>query len=348
VAVGDEARRVKLIKLDSNENPFGPSPLAVRAMRAALAQCNFYPDDDSRDLQYQLAEHHQLLPEQILVTNGLTDLLGVLARTYLRPGLNAITSERSFIVYSIATKAAGGELIAVPMRDDRFDLPGITAAINGKSRIIFLANPNNPTGTLLTAQEIDDFLACIPERVLVVLDEAYYEFADHFAKLRSVRYSRSLGYVRQERNVLVLRTFSKAHGLAGVRVAYAVGLAALIAKIKRQRTIYSVSHLAQVAAIAALDDKQHVRRTVKNNAHHVDEVAKAMNDLGFRTPLTWANFVYCEIGPDAEGVARQLWSRGMAVRALEEWGAPTALRITIGTPAQNKTFVKAFRTIMKR
>jgi histidinol-phosphate aminotransferase len=342
------AGRVKPSKLDSNENPFGPSPLAKRAMRAIVAQSNLYPDDDSVDLQRKLASHHQLLPEQILVSNGLTDLLGVLARTFLRPKLNAITSERSFIVYPIATQAAGGELLEVPMDEDRFDLQAIAAAINENTRIIFLANPNNPTGTLMMAEEINHWLSCIPEQVVVVLDEAYYEFAQHFAKLRSVQYSRSLDYVREERNVIVLRTFSKAHGLAGIRAGYAIGSPSLIAEIRRQRTIYSVSHLAQAAAIAAIDDEEHIAKTVENNATEADKTTATIKDLGFRVPLTWANFVYCEIGQDAEPIAQQFRSKGIAVRPLKEWGASTALRITIGTPAQNKALVEAFRKIMRR
>jgi histidinol-phosphate aminotransferase len=339
--------REKLIKLDSNENPFGPSAQAMCAMQAALTQCNSYPDNDSVDLQHKLAKHHQLAPEQIVVTNGLTDLLSMIARTLLQPGLNAITSERSFIVYPIATKAAGGELIEVPMREDRFDLPAIAAAVSANSRVIFLANPNNPTGTLVTAEEVDDFLAHVPEHVTVVSDEAYYEFAQHFAQRRSVRYSRSLEYVRQNRNVVVLRTFSKVHGLAGVRVGYAIAPANLIAKIVRQRTIYSVSRLAQAAAMAALDDESHLQKTVENNAVQAQELTQTIKDLGFPVPLTWANFIYCETGQDAKAIREQIQSQGIAVRALDQWGAPTALRITIGTATENKTFVEVFRRIMK-
>jgi histidinol-phosphate aminotransferase len=348
MAEANEARRVKLIKLDSNENPFGPSPLAVRAMRAALAHCNLYPGEDSCDLQGKLAKYHHLLPEQILVTNGLTDLLGMLARSFLAPGLNAITSERSFIVYPIATRAAGGELIEVSMREYRFDLEGMAAVINRNSRLVFLANPNNPTGTVLIAHEIEDFLVHLPEHVMVVLDEAYYEFAEYFAKLRNSQYSRALEYVREGRNVVVLRTFSKVHGLAGVRIGYAMGSAPLIAKIKQQRTIYSVSHLGQMAAIAALDDEEHLAKTVENNATQAERLRDAINNLGFRVPLTWANFIYCEIGQDAGGVTQKLQSKGIAVKDLRQWGAPTALRITVGTPAQNKAFLEAFRKIMER
>jgi histidinol-phosphate aminotransferase len=183
---------------------------------------------------------------------------------------------------------------------------------------------------------------------MVVLDEAYYEFAEYFAKLRNSQYSRALEYVREGRNVVVLRTFSKVHGLAGVRVGYAMGSAALIAKLKQQRTIYSVSHLGQMAATAALDDEEHITKTVENNAIQAEKLRDAINNLGFQVPLTWANFIYCEIGQDAGGVTQKLQSRRIAVKDLRRWGAPTALRITVGTPAQNKAFVEAFRKIMER
>ena len=220
--------RVNCIKMASNENPFGPSPKAVEAMRAVLTECHFYPDNDAAELRQRLADLHQVSPEQIVPAAGSTALLGIVARALLSRGLNAITSERSFIVYPIATQAAGGRLIKVPTRSDGFDLEALARAINDNTRIIFLSNPNNPTGTMVGASELDHFLDRIPERVVVVLDEAYYDFAQHFAALRGVDYSRALDYVKQGRKVIVLRTFSKAHGLAGVRVGYGIGPAELM------------------------------------------------------------------------------------------------------------------------
>jgi len=238
-----------LIKLDSNENPFGPSPLAVAAMRAALAGCSSYPDDDASALRRKLAELHRVNTEQILVTGGLTEFLGMLARTFLGNGLNAVTSELSFIVYRIATQAANAQLIEAPMRQDRFDLDAIAAAVNENTRIIFLANPNNPTGTLVTADEVGHLLSHVPEHVVVVVDEAYHEFATHFATRRGVKYSRSLDYVREERNVVVLRTFSKVHGLAGLRAGYGIAPAQLMARISRQRASNSSQFAASSFAL---------------------------------------------------------------------------------------------------
>jgi histidinol-phosphate aminotransferase len=339
---------VNCIKMASNENPFGPSPMAVKAMQAALAESNFYPDNDALDLRQKLAEHHKVQPEQIVPTAGSTALLGIVARTLLSPGLNAITSERSFIVYPIATQAAGGRLIQVPMRNDGFDLNAIAAAVDQHTRIIYISNPNNPTGTLIPAPELDRFLDQVPEHVIVILDEAYYDFAQYFAAIRRVDYSHALDYVNQSRKVVVLRTFSKAHGLAGVRVGYGIGPVELMSYFARMRTTFSVSVVAQAAALAALNDETHTQKTLKNNAEQSERIMAGIAELGYRLVPTWANFLYCELGDDAAVLAKRLQSEGVIVRPLGPWGAPTAIRITVGTPEHNDIFLKAFRKVMER
>ena len=340
--------RVNCIKMASNENPFGPSPKAVEAMRAALSECHFYPDNDATELRQKLADLHQVAPEQIVLTAGSTALLGIVARTLLSPGLNAITSERSFIVYPIATQAAGGKLITVPMRNDGFDLDGIAAAIDDNTRLVFLSNPNNPTGTIVGAAELDRFVERIPEHVVIILDEAYYDFAQYFAKLRGIVYSHSLDYVKQGRKVIVLRTFSKAHGLAGVRIGYGIGPGELMSYCARLRTTFSVSSVAQAAAVAALDDEAHVRKALANNTEQAQRLADGLAELGVRVIPTWANFLYCELGEDAAAIANQLQTEGVIVRPLGPWGAPTAIRVTIGTPEQNGVFLQAFKTVVAR
>ena len=334
-----------MIKLDSNENPFGPSPLAVEAMQAVLADCGSYPDDDASALRRKLAELHRVNIEQILVSGGLTEFLGMLARTFLADGLNAVTSERSFMVYRLATHAANAQVIEVPMRQHSFDLSAIASAVNKNTRMVFLANPNNPTGTVVTADEVGCLLDEIPEHVVVVLDEAYYEFAADFATRRGVRYSRSLDYVREGRNVVVLRTFSKVHGLAGVRVGYGIAPAKLMARLSRQRAMYCVSNLAQAAALAALEDEAHIRKSIENNADQSEQLIPALSKLGYTVTPPWANFLYCELGRDATRFAEQLQHEGIAVRALELWGAPQAIRITIGTPGQNDALLRALRKV---
>jgi histidinol-phosphate aminotransferase len=335
----------RLIKLDSNENPFGPSPHAVKAMQAALAAANSYPDDDGAELRDKLAAHHEVPTEQVLVTAGSIGMLSLLCRTMLAPGLNAVTSERSFIVYGMAVHAAGAQLIEASMREDGFDLAAILDAINEDTRIVFLANPNNPTGTMVEAAAVDQFIAEVPGHVVVVLDEAYYEFAVHFAARRKVEYSRSLEYLRPGASVVVLRTFSKAHGLAGLRVGYGLGPAELLAYGARMRDTFSVSSVAQAAALAALDDLNHVGRVVSNNAEQAQILGVGLSELGYRVVPTAANFLYCDLGEDASGFAERLRGEGVSVRPLSGWGAPNCIRVSIGTPEQNQVFLSAARKI---
>jgi len=343
-----QERRSHLIKLDSNENPFGPSPRALEAMRISLSSSNSYPDDDCGALRHELATLQGVRTEQVLVTAGSTALLSLLCQTLLAPGLNAVTSKCSFIVYSLAVRAAGAHLIEAPMRDDGFDLDAILSAINANTRIVFLANPNNPTGTMLEASTIEDFLARIPGHVVVILDEAYYEFALHFAASRNVVYSNSLEYVRQGMSVVVLRTFSKAHGLAGLRVGYGLGPAELLDYCARMRNTFSVSSVAQAAAQAALDDTHHIQRVVENNALQSRILVQELSALGYRVVPTSANFLFCDVDEDASALADRLRAQGVAVRPLGHWGAPNCIRVTIGMPEQNQSFLNAVRAVGTR
>ena len=339
------SEQLRLINLDSNENPFGPSPRAVEAMNAALTSANSYPEDDCTQLRRRLAAFHDIPAEQVLVTAGSTALLSLLCQTLLGPGLNAVTSERSFIVYSMAVQAMGAQLVETPMRDDAFDLDAILRAINEHTRLVFLANPNNPTGTMIDAATVDRFIAEVPGHVVVVLDEAYFEFASYFAGYRKTDYSHSLQYLRQGATVVVLRTFSKAHGLAGLRVGYGLGPAELLAYCARMRNTFSVSSMAQVAALAAIDDQNHVKRVVSNNAGQAQMMGVALSEMEFRVVPTSANFLYCDVGEDAAGVAEQLRSERVSVRPLGGWGAPNCMRVSIGRPEQNEIFLRAMRRI---
>jgi histidinol-phosphate aminotransferase len=337
--------RSRMAKLDSNENPFGPSASAVHAMRRAISASNLYPDDDCTPLRHKIAIHHNVPPEQVVVTAGSTALLSLLCQTLLAPGLNAVTSERSFIVYAMAARAVGAALIEAPMREDGFDLDAILAAIDANTRLVFLANPNNPTGTMLEAQTVKRFVAQLPGHVVTVLDEAYFEFAQHFAALRKVGYSNSLEYVRRGAGVVVLRTFSKAHGLAGLRVGYGLGPAELLAYCARMRNTFSVSSVAQAAAVAAIDDTHHIQHVVKNNASQSRTLTEELLGLGYRVVPTSANFLFCDLGEDAAAFAKRLLEERVAVRPLGAWGAPNCIRVTIGTPDQNHAFLQAVRRI---
>jgi histidinol-phosphate aminotransferase len=268
-------------------------------------------------------------------------MLALLCQTLLTPGLNAVTSERSFIVYAMATHAAGAELIEAPMREYGIDLDAILQALNEDTRIVFLANPNNPTGTMLNADALDRFLDDVPAHVVVVLDEAYYEFASDFAARRRVEYSRSLEYLKRGESVVVTRTFSKVHGLAGLRIGYGLGPAELLGYCARMRSTFSVASLAQVAALAALDDGNHLARTIANNAEQAKILGVGLSEMGFTVVPTWANFLCCDLGRDAVPVAEQLRMEGISVRPLGGWGLPTCLRVSIGTAAQNQAFLSA-------
>ena len=339
---------VRMIKMASNENPFGPSPRAIEAMRAAEASSNFYPDNDTTELRREIAKRNGLDSSQVLVTDGSTVLLDLIARTLLAPGLNAVTSARSFIVYLIATRAAGGELIEIPTKDDGYDLDAIAAAVNVDTRLVYLANPNNPTGTLFDAAATDRFLAKVPADLFVVIDEAYCDFANYFAKQRGVDYSHSLDYVRAEKPVIVLRTFSKAHGLAGLRVGYGLGPPEIIAYLERLKTAFSVSAVAEAAALAALDDTDHIRKTVENNARGGEFLMEKLKDLGYKPVPTWANFIYFDAGADAGTLCKRIQQEGVIVRSLVPWGIPTAIRVTIGTPEQNARFIAALAKATER
>jgi histidinol-phosphate aminotransferase len=342
---------IAVIKLASNENPFGPSPLAMEAIRSAANEVNVYPDNDVSLLRNDLSALHQLAPEQIFLADGSLGILDILARTLLAPGLelNCITSEHSFISYTIVTQAAGGRLIRTPMRDHAYDLNAIAAAINDHTRLVILANPNNPTGTMFDADAFDAFLRQVPGHVLVVLDEAYCDFSESFAAQRGITYSRALEYVRAGHpNLIVLRTFSKAHGLAGLRVGYGCGSPELLQYLSRVRNAFSVSGVAEAAAVAALKDHAHIRRTVDNNLVESARLMDQLTEVGIHAVPTSANFIYFETPENAATLAKAIQAEGVIVRPLGPWGIPNGIRVTVGTPAENDLFLSALRKVVRQ
>jgi len=340
---------VRCIKMASNENPFGPSPLAIEAIKAATADVHSYPDNGVSELTTRLAELHEINRDQILVTAGSTTFLEIIARTLLGPGLNAITSKLSFIVYPIVTRAAGAHLIEVPTLNDGFDLERILEAVDANTRIVYLANPNNPTGTILDAKDIDGFLDRLPSHVITVLDEAYCDYANYFASQRGFDYSHWFEYVRRERPVIVLRTFSKSHGLAVLRVGYGMGPAELMGYFARMKPAFMVSSLGEVAALAALADAGHLRRAVEANAAGEKFLSRAIAKMGIRVVPTWTNFLFCHVGEDVTNLCQLLQEDGVIVRPMNgPWGAPDAFRVTIGTREQNERFVGALQRARAR
>ena len=326
---------VHAVKLASNENPLGPSPLAIEAASRAMADTNWYPDGAGYYLRHKLAGRLGVDVDRLMLGAGSCELIDLVARTVLAHGDNAVTSEGSFPLYYTAVRATGQHLTLVPLRKFAFDLDGIARAVNHRTRLIFMANPNNPTGSMFTADDFEMFLARIPESALVVLDEAYFEYADRPG------YSRSLDLVRAGRNLLVLRTFSKVYGLAGMRIGYAAGPAELLAQFNKVRQPFNVSGVAQAAALAALDDSEHVRRSLENNRHGMAQLENGLRAQGIAFEPSVANFVLVHLGRSANQIAQSMLGLGVIVRPMAWMGFPDAIRVSVGTPAENEKFLAA-------
>ena len=330
----------EIIKLASNENPLGPSPLAVQALQKALIESNLYPDDSCFYLKKKLAERMGVEPGQIIVGNGSVEILPLITLAFLDPEHSAVASQSAFIWFKIATQIAAGELIEVPMRDYRHDLRAMLKATKKNTRLLYIANPNNPTGTIVTRAEVEDFFENVPEDVLVVMDEAYFEYID------DPDYPDSLRYLREGRNILILRTFSKIYGLAGVRLGYGMARPEVIAGLSKLRVSFNVNLLSQVAGMAALDDHEHVKKSRAMNEAGKKYLYEAYRTLGFFYLPTYANFIFVDLGKDSQVVFESLQKRGIITRTIKECGFPHALRITIGNEEQNRRLIRALEEIL--
>jgi histidinol-phosphate aminotransferase len=327
------------IKLASNENPLGPSPLAIEAIRRCLERASFYPDGGGYFLREKLAELHEIEMSQVLLGAGSTELIELTAKTCLVPGDEVVISESSFYVYETATLSIGGSLLKVPMRDLTCDLEAIARAMTPRTKIVYLANPNNPTGTFFTADRFERFLSAVPPRVLVVLDEAYCDYVD------APDYSRSLSEVKAGKNLLVLRTFSKVHGLAGLRIGYGAGCEELIEVLNRVRSPFNASSVAQAAALAALDDDEHVARSLECNRREMKFLMCELTTMGVGYTPSAANFLLIDTGRDCDDDFRRLLHEGVIVRPMKLYGFPTRLRVTVGTHEDNVTFLEALARV---
>jgi histidinol-phosphate aminotransferase len=323
------------VKLASNENPLGPSPKAVAAVRDALADLNRYPDGASWAVTNRIAERHKVNPDRIFMASGSVEVLNLLAFLFLRPGLNAVYSEHGFAIYPLATAAAGGESRAVPMKQGFiFDLERIAGAIDENTRLVFLDNPNNPCGTIYRRPEWEKFLARVPERVVIVADEAYFEF------VRDPGYPDSLEYHDDQRLIVTMRTFSKIFGLAGLRVGYAVARPDIIRMLNNVRQPFNVTSLGQIAVLAAMDDDDHVRNTLRVNAEGLAYLRAELDRLGIPYTPTHANFLMVDVG-DGRAVFDQLLKLGVIVRPLNGYGLPRHVRITVGLESENHQLIAA-------
>jgi histidinol-phosphate aminotransferase len=323
-----------IIKLASNENPLGVSPLARRAIEATLDDLARYPDGNGFGLKQALSRRHGVPQECIVLGNGSNDVLEMAARAFLAPGLEAVYSQHAFAVYPLVVQAAGATGIEVPSKDYGHDLAGMRRAITPRTRLAFIANPNNPTGTLAPARELGDFIAGLPPAVLVVLDEAYNEYlAEEFR-------SDSIGWLKRFPNLVVTRTFSKVYGLAGLRVGYAFAAAGVADLMNRVRQPFNVNSVALAGATAALDDAGFVRKSFELNRSGMRQLTDGFRRLAIEYIPSYGNFVSFRV-KDAAGVFQALLRTGVIVRPIASYGMPQHLRVTVGLESENARFLAA-------
>ena len=327
----------RVIKLASNENPLGPSPKALAALQEGHETLHRYPDGGAFRLREALADRWKVTADQVILGNGSDEILGLLARTFLAPGDEAVMADQTFVIYKMEVTAAHGKPVIVPLKQWKHDLPAMADAITGRTRLLFVCNPNNPTGTMVSADEVGRLLARVPAHVVVVLDEAYFEY------VRSPEFPDSMAYVKQGRNVIVLRTFSKIYGLAGLRIGYGVSTTEITGLLNRVRPPFNANSLAQRAALAALSDDNHVAQSRSVNAVGMEQVIKGLTDLGFVPIPSEANFVYVDIKRDGRAVFDALLREGIIVRHIEG----RMIRVTIGQEEENKEFLAALKRVLR-
>ena len=329
----------QIVKLASNENPLGISPKAEEAMHAALADIARYPDGNSFALRDAVSTKFGLSPEQLVFGNGSNDILELAARAFLAPGVEAIYSQHAFAVYALVTQAVGATGVVIPAKDFGHDLSAMLAAINSSTRMVFIANPNNPTGTLINKEELLGFLRQVPERVLVVLDEAYDEYLPDNLK------SESVSWLNEFKNLVVSRTFSKAYGLAGLRIGFGMAATEVADIMNRVRQPFNVNSVAQAAAVASLADDAFVARSYALNQAGMLQITRGLTSLGLEFIPSFGNFVSFRID-GATAVYRRLLEHGVIVRPIASYEMPDYLRVSIGLFAENARFLEVLEKIL--
>ncbi|OGC03402.1 histidinol-phosphate transaminase [candidate division WOR-1 bacterium RIFOXYA12_FULL_43_27] len=332
---GKNPEKAKVIKLASNENPLGPSPKALLAIKKELKKISVYPDQNSLLLSRQLSKKFNVSEKNLVIGNGSDEVLQLIAAAYLSSGDEVLISRNTFSTYEFVTRLFDGNPVFVDLKNNTYDLPGFASKSTDKTKIIFLCNPNSPTGTSFTAAELDSFMANIPDNYIVVIDEAYAEYVE------SEDYPDSLKYVRQGKNVIVLRTFSKLYGLAGLRCGYGIAKEEIIKYLKMVKLPFGVNRLAVAAASAALDDKAFVKKSLKTNKDGKKYLYSQLSPI-----KTEANFICLDIKKSADEVFLRLMAEGVIIRPLTSFGIPNAIRVTIGTMEQNKKFVAALKKVL--
>jgi len=329
-----------IIKLASNESPLGPSPKALEAARKALEGLRMYPEGSCYVLRQELVKHLGVDADMLMFGNGSDDLLHCLGLAFLDPTDEVVTANPTFVQYRAAAFLAGCTFHEVPLKDYTYDLDAMAEKFNDRTRIVFIANPNNPTGTINTRQQIERLLDRLPERALCVLDEAYYEY------IEDPDYPQSIDYVRQGRNVVVLRTFSKIYALAGLRVGYGIASPEIVRYIDQVREPFNVNTVAQYAAAASLQDPEQVTRSRRVNSEGKKQFCDAFDRLGLGYAPSQANFVFVDFGRDSVEVSNALMRKGVIIRAGNTFGTPTCARVTIGTREENERFIRALEEVL--
>jgi len=328
------------IKLASNENPLGPSPKAMEALRRAIANVHRYPEGRGTALRARIADRFKVSPDEVILGNGSNEIIELLVRGFVTAGDEAVMADLTFSLYPLMVTVARGTAVKVPLKEGRHNLTAMAAAVTPKTRLVFLCNPNNPTGTMVNAVELNRFLAALPDSVVVVIDEAYVDYvtAPDFPRSLELRLPPTVP------PVIVLRTFSKLHGLAGLRIGYGVARRELIAYLDRIHQPFNTNQLAQLAATAALDDEQHLAASRRVNEEGKAFLQKFFAELKWPVYPTQANFLYVETGRDAKALYEALLRQGVIVRHIEG----SRLRITVGRPEENQRFADALKRIIQQ
>jgi len=335
-----ETGATRIVKLASNENPLGPSPLAIEALRAAVDRVHRYPDGGAHDLIQKLSARLSVDAASIVIGNGSDDLIAMLTRALLTVGDEAIMADPSFLMYEIMIRSAGAVPIHVPLNRLTLDLDGFLQKVTAKTRMAFVCNPNNPTGTVVSKGAFERFLDALPPEVVVVVDEAYAEF------VRDVDSPDGMRYLDSERPLVVLRTFSKAYGLAGLRIGYGVMPARLADLLHRVREPFNANLLGQLAAVAALDDTAFLEKTVKMTHEGLDYLYMSLEQMGVRYFPTQTNFFLIDVRQDADAVYQVLLKKGIIVRSMTAYDYPTYIRVNVGLPEENAYFIQALKAVL--
>lgn len=330
------------IKLASNENPLGPSPMALNSILDDLTNTkssnsfNRYPDGNGYYIKKALTEKLFVSEDEIILGNGSNELIDIAARTFLQPGDEAVMAYPSFVVYPMSTQAIGAKPVQIPLKNHTHDLDAIGDAITSRTKMVFIANPNNPTGTINKRDEFDRLMKRIPDGLLVVIDEAYYEY------VTDPEYADSMKHFRYGRDILILRTFSKIYGLAGLRIGYGIARKDIVSEMNKLRPPFNTNAIAQKAALWALKDEDHIKSTKEINEQGKRYLYKEVDSLGLKYVPTEANFIYMPLGQDANILYNKLLREGIIVRPM----GPQEIRVTIGLPEENKRFIEALKKVI--